>query len=254
MGKNGRLDSLWRDYLDSRNEEDRYEFRNQLVEEYLRLVEYQSKKMDLPEHIDRKVLFQAGVVGLIGAVEKYNLSFNVKFETYAMPRIKGEILDELRDMDFASRIMRIRLKNIKKYMIQHETDYGKKPTREELARALNLNLGQIRNTLRFAGIKHFSLEEILTENNNRKGVAIPQSIEMNPEHEVIEQENKEIIMECIGSLPEKERKVMILHYYEGVDFKEIGSVLGVSESRVFQIHSKTLAFLRRELKRLRISL
>jgi len=188
-------------------------------------------------------LVSCGMIGLIDAVDKFELKHDVKFETYAVTRIRGEILDYMRSQDWASPSLR---KKISAITSAYETFESKSPGKQvdnEVAQSLGMPVEQVHRILNQSHMFNLvNFEDALSSQNPE--AEIRDREENAPESELLEKEKKQVLIEIIDSLPEKERMVITLYYYEGLLLKEIAEILHVTESRVSQIHSKVLTKMR----------
>ncbi|MBV8600356.1 MAG: FliA/WhiG family RNA polymerase sigma factor [Candidatus Eremiobacteraeota bacterium] len=233
--------------------------REELVTKYLHLVRYVAGRIsiNLPPNVEINDLINDGILGLIDAIEKYDDERGVKFETYAITRINGAILDALRALDWVPRAVRQRAREIERVYQELEAEYGRAATEDEVAARLGMTLKEFDQTLqRIRGTTILSLEEFLP---NEKGYEIPLVDTLkDPTDEIsraIEsREVREALVAAVDSLPQQERTVISLYYFEGLTLKEIKGVLGVSESRVSQIHAQAVIHLRTKLKQLQADL
>jgi RNA polymerase sigma factor for flagellar operon FliA len=221
-----------------------------LLTAYIPLVRQVARRM-MPKynaHTEYDELVSSGVIGLIDAVDKYDPAVGVKFETYAVTRIRGEILDQMRAQDWAPASLRKRINAISKTFEDMETA-GENPTQQRVAEKLGLPVAQVQKAMAkthtFAVI---SFEDTLGASLAGRDVAAPSS-EI-PENQVVDADMRRLIAQMITDLPEKERLVVTLYYYEDLRLKEIAEVLGVTESRVSQIHSRVLTRMRQKLQKM----
>ena len=194
-------------------------------------------------------LVSCGMLGLIDAVDKYELKHAVKFETYAVSRIRGEILDYMRAQDWASPSLRKKISAITNAYEKFENRNPGQPVDKDVAESLEMPVEQVHKIL--AQTHMFNLinfEDALSSTNPESEIRNPD--ENTPEDELLLKEKKEQLIEVIDSLPEKERLVITLYYYEGLLLKEIADILMVTESRVSQIHSKVLSKMRAKLEKI----
>ncbi|RMF94362.1 MAG: FliA/WhiG family RNA polymerase sigma factor [Candidatus Schekmanbacteria bacterium] len=203
-------------------------------------------------HISVDDMINAGVIGLIDAIEKFNDSKGVKFRTYAEYRIRGAMLDELRGFDWVPRSTRDKIKEMEKAFTKLEQKFSRTPTDEELADEMKISIEEVHSILANAARSTLlSLNEI-EENSNLKEKRYLPRILLESDEDIISKLNlenlKTILAELIDNLPEKERLVISLYYYEDVTMREIGEILGITESRVSQIHSKALFTLKTKIK------
>ncbi len=240
-----RLSALWSEFSQSRN----MEVRNSLVMEYIQLVKSIVCRM-LPtyrKHVDFDDLMSCGVMGLMDAIDKFDPSKDVKFETYAGLRIKGEIIDQIRKQDWAPISLRHKIKKIEEGYETLESRFGRSVTEKEVADHLSMSVDDVKKTLDESHTFNIVyLDELLVD--RVKSDEMLESSELSPEQSFDAKEMKETLANLIGSLSEKEQLVLSLYYYDELTLKEIGQVLGVTESRVSQIHSKAIMSLRIKLK------
>lgn len=236
---------LWDAY--SRGEE----VRNELLESYLPLVKkvVGSLQVRLPDGMEEEDLIGYGVLGLLEAIKRFDSLRGTKFETYASSRIRGTILDELRRQGWVPRSVMEQVKQVQEAAEKLEQELQREVTCADIAGALNIPVKQVAEILEqvnFMSIIH--LEELLTAEDSKLQVLdTVQSREPFPEQQVIEKDLKERLKEALVQLPERERLLLSLYYYEELTLKEIGEVMGISESRVSQIHSRALLRLRKIL-------
>ncbi len=245
MDENGR-NRLWASYSANKTPQ----LREQLIIEYSQLVKLVAGRLSmyLGYNVEYEDLVSYGIFGLIDAIDKFDSAKNVKFETYASLRIRGAILDQIRKMDWIPRSVRQKQKKIEAAYAKIETQYGRIATDEELAAELDVPVdefyawqGQIKIT------NLISLDEFVEQGSEMKMDAVSNSHFEQPEKVVEKEELTKIIGDAMELLTEKEKKVVLLYYYEDMTLKEISSVLEVSESRVSQLHTKALAKLRKNL-------
>ncbi len=230
--------------------------KEEIVLEHTPLIRYIVNRIAvrLPSHIDLDDLHNTGVIGLMDAIEKYDPSKNCKFKTYAEFRIKGAILDQLRSLDWVPRSVRQKGRKLEKAYGEVEQRLGRSANEEEVADSLGLELEKFHTLInQVRGISLVNLEEIRGTNSDgdRAGTfadIIEDVHSENPFASLKLMETKHVISDTIGSLPEKERLVISLYYYEDLNMKEIGTILGITESRVCQIHTKAVMRLRSKLK------
>ena len=250
--KNKEINELWRRY----KEEGDPKARDHLILNYAPLVKYVAGRMgtNFPSHVDESDLISYGLLGLIGALERFDLSRNIKFETYAITRIKGSILDELRSMDWVPRSVRSMARQIEKSSAKLENKLHRAPTDEEMANDLGIEMQEFHDALtRISSSSIVALEELWTiSSTGTESVALIDTIEdraaKDPAAVVDVTEVKERLAHAISMLPEREKIVIALYYYEGLTLREIGEVLGVTESRVSQLHTKAILRLKGRLK------
>jgi RNA polymerase sigma factor for flagellar operon FliA len=243
----GELDQLWADFKQSGDRE----LRDQLIVHYSPLVKYVAGRVavGLPQNVEQADLVSYGIFGLIDAIEKFDPARGYKFETYAIARIKGAILDELRSIDWVPRSVRAKARAVEKAIAKLEGERHRTPTDEELALELEMTDDQFQQTLSqisFVGL--VALDEMLSVGGDRGesltlGDTLADSGE-GPVQAYEVEEMRHILADAINRMPEREKIVLTLYYYEGLTLAEIGQVLGVTESRVCQIHTKSVLQLR----------
>ena len=228
--------------------------KDKLIITYLPLVKYIAGRMaiSMPSHIDADDLISSGVIGLIKAIERYDVNCGTQFETYATTRIKGSILDELRSLDWVPRSVRGRAKLLQKVYVTLEEKLGRQPTDEEVANHLEISEEELRDWINYATpTTLISLNTVLNSGDDDKPLQIIDTLEDSKYKSPLSvSEQKELegyLAECINDLNPQEKMVVILYYYEGLMLKEIGKILGVSESRVSQVHTKSMLRLKGKL-------
>jgi RNA polymerase sigma factor for flagellar operon FliA len=228
--------------------------RDALILNYSPLVKYVAGRLasSLPQTVDTADLISYGIFGLIDAIEKFDLSRAIKFETYAIARIKGAIIDELRAMDWVPRSVRSRAREIENAYIVLENRLKRFPSDTEVAEHMGITtkeLGDILTKLSYTSVVSF--EELWVGGDRDDGQSAIGSIKDDAAEDPVaifeSEELKTILAEAIDRLPEREKTVIALYYYEGLTLKEIGQVLGVTESRVSQLHTKSVLRLRARL-------
>jgi RNA polymerase sigma factor FliA len=230
--------------------------REEIVHKYLHLVKYVAGRIsvNLPPNVEINDLINDGILGLIDAIEKYDDARGVKFETYAITRINGAILDALRSLDWVPRAVRQRARELERTYQELEVELGRAPTEAEVARRLGLSKKELDQLIqRVRGTAVLSLEEFLP---NEKGYEIPlvDTLRDDDNDVMSEVESHEVraeLVRAVENLPPQERTVITLYYFEGQTLKEIKGALGVSESRVSQIHAQAVIHLRQRLRELR---
>lgn len=228
--------------------------KKKIIREYAPLVKFIAQKiaMRLPANIELDDLLSAGVMGLMDAIEKYDPTRDNKFKTYAEFRIRGAILDELRAQDWIPRSMREKAKSIERSFARLEQKLGRTVSEEEAAKDLGMDLEEFQKSLhQCKSISLLSLDEVGTyTNGDRKSLMglLESSKATNPLVQIAGAELKTIVAKAIQELPEKQRMVLSLYYYEDLNLKEIGEVLEVTESRVSQLHTQAVLRLRAKLQ------
>jgi RNA polymerase sigma factor FliA len=225
-----------------------------IIQEYAPLVKFIAQKISLrlPANIELDDLMSAGVIGLMDAIDKYDPARDNKFKTYAEFRIRGAILDELRAQDWIPRSMREKAKGIERSFQKLEQKLGRTASEEEVAKDLGLPLGEFQSALQQCkSVALLSLDEVGTfSNGDRKSLLalLEAGRESNPMVQLAGSELREQLSHAIEDLPEKQRMVLSLYYYEDLNLKEIGEILEVTESRVSQLHTQAVIRLRSKLK------
>jgi len=238
---------VWVAYQEERSEP----LRNRLMEQYLSLVKYNADRIyaKLPDEVELDDLISAGIFGLKDAIEAFDMSRGVKFETYCAPRVRGAILDELRSMDWVPRLVRSRGHKLDEAVKSFEAEYGRSGSDEELAERMVLPLGEFIKLKRDAtAVSLVSLSRKWFETDSQKDVCEIDVLEdkrsRNPFEETQRRDLKEILTK---GLSRAERLILVLYYYEAMTMKEIGATLDLSESRVSQMHSSILARLKAQM-------
>ncbi len=237
---------LWADYTATRARE----VRDKLIIQYSPLVKYVAGRVGvgLPRNVEQSDLVSFGVFGLIDAIEKFDPARGYKFETYAIARIKGAILDELRSIDWVPRSVRSKARSLERAMAKLEAQHHRAPTDEEVAEEMGISEQQLQTTLgqiSFVGVA--ALDEMLSGGDRGETVTLGDTVADSGEgpmgvYEI--EEMRQILATSINRMAEREKVVLTLYYYEGLTLAEIGRVLGVTESRVCQIHTKAVLQLR----------
>lgn len=245
MNEKGRA-ALWDEYSKTRS----LKLREQLIIEYAGLVKVVAGRMGmyLGYTVEYDDLVGYGIFGLIDAIDKFELTKGVKFETYASLRIRGSILDQIRKMDWIPRTLRQKQRRLEQAMGELEADLGRSATNEELAENMKISLEELDELVNQTQISNLvSLDEYLEQGSEVSMEAGNRPVFQQPEQVVERQELKRILAEAIDSLTEKEQRVIALYYFEELTLKEISNILEVSESRVSQLHTKSLKKMRDKL-------
>ncbi len=228
------------------------EERQQLIVEYTPLIRFIAKKISirLPANIEAEDLISSGVIGLMDAINKYDSSRDNKFKTYAEFRIRGSILDELRAQDWVPRSVRDKAKMLDRATSALEVDLGRSPTDEEIAERMGLTLNEFYDLANQARpVNVFSIDEVSTFSSmDRKSFLNLLQKENDPFFHLSVKSIKKVIKKSIEELPERQRIVLSLYYYEGFNLKKIGAILGVTESRVSQLHAQAVNRLKVKLQ------
>ncbi len=240
------LDHLWETYKSTGDER----AREGLILHYSPLVKFVAGRVGagLPKNVDQSDLVSFGTFGLIDAVDKFEPERGYKFETYAVSRIKGAILDELRALDWVPRSVRSRAREIQRTMAELEHRLQRTPSEDEVADAMDVPVDSLRDHLgEIANLGFVALDELLNPSERESGsmgemIADPSAID--PSGSFEKEETRYLLADSINRLPDRERLVLTLYYYEGLTLAEIGDVLSVTESRICQIHTKAVMSLR----------
>lgn len=251
MDDAGVIEELWREY----KETSRKDLRDRLILHYSPLVKFVAGRVavGLPHNVEQADLVSYGIFGLMDAIEKYEPARGFKFETYAMSRIKGAIIDELRTIDWVPRSVRAKARAIERAYAKLEGELHRTPAEEEVVAELSMTREQFAQTLsQISLVGIVPLDELLSGSDQGEGgqSTLADTISDHT-HDPVEafevEEVKEILAEAVEGMPERERLVLNLYYYNGLTLAEIGEVLGVTESRVCQIHTKGILQLRSRL-------
>jgi RNA polymerase sigma factor FliA len=229
--------------------------RDELIIQYAPWVRFMALRMaaKLPSHIQAEDLISAGIIGLIDALDKFNPAREVQFKTYAQIRIQGAMKDELRALDWASRSIRQKVKRLEHAYATLEQELGRPPSSEEVATSLGIEMDEFEEMLDdVKGTSLVSLEELgqgpASEDKSSVLEALLTRQDQDPLEMLNLQDLKKALTLAIGELPEKERLVLSLYYFEELTMKEVGKVLNLTESRISQLHTQTVLRLRGKLK------
>jgi RNA polymerase sigma factor FliA len=243
--------TLWREYKTTGDGQ----LRERLILHYSPLVKYVAGRVGvgLPPNIEQADLVSYGIFGLIDAIEKFDLERAIKFETYAISRIKGAIIDELRSIDWIPRSVRYKAREVEKAYAALEARLHRTPTEAEVAQELGIaleDLHQIFSQVNFVNV--VALDELLTAGGEKGDkLSLVDTLEDTKAEDPVQafesEETKHLLAKAINTLPEREKIVVTLYYYEGLTLAEIGQVLGVTESRICQMHTKAVLQLRGKL-------
>ena len=242
---------LWEQY----KERSTAEARERLILHYSPLVKFVAGRVaaGLPQSIEQADLVSYGIFGLIDAIDKFDPGRGFKFETYAISRIKGAIIDELRSIDWVPRSVRAKARSIERAYSKLENELRRSPEESEVAAELDMTeaeLAHVLSQISFTGL--VALDELLAASgSDRSGSATVGDTIADRNHNPVEayevDEMKHLLADAINRMPDRERLVLTLYYYEGLTLSEIGDILGVTESRVCQIHTKAIFQLRSRL-------
>ena len=228
--------------------------KDKLIMEYAPLIKFIAQKIAvrLPSNIELDDLISSGVIGLMDAIEKYDPTRDNKFKTYAEFRIRGSILDELRAQDWVPRSVRDKAKLLDRTMVELEAEHGRSATDEEAAARLNMTMDEFYDLVnQVRPVSVLSIDDAATFSNvDKKSILnILEATKFNnPFNQLNLKSVKDIVTRAIEELPERQRLVLSLYYYEDLNLKEIGKVLRVTESRVSQLHAQAISRLRAKLQ------
>ena len=246
---------LWEQYKTNHDQR----IKDALIMKYASFVKYVAGRIavNLPSNVEFDDLVSYGILGLIDAIDKYDSDRNVKFKTYAKTRIRGAIFDELRVLDWTPRSIRQKARKLEKAYVKLEGKLGRDARDEEVAEYLNIDISELHKL--FDETKKsllLSLDEIFydDEEGSSRFDFIEDQKSDNPQTKIEEAEAKKILADAISKLSDRERMVITLYYYEELTSKEIGKILGVSDSRVSQLHTKAILRLRGRLSRIKEAL
>jgi RNA polymerase sigma factor for flagellar operon FliA len=247
-------DELWVEYRRDRDSKIREHF----IKQYAPLVKYVAGKVaiGMPHNVEFDDLVGYGTFGLLDAIDKFDPDKGVKFKTYAVTRIRGAIFDELRSIDWVPRSVRQKTREVEDAIGSLEAQLGRTATDHEIADSLGMDEGEyLKTMMKISGTSVLSLNDVWFSGDENDKVSIGDSIEapvsLNPDVIVEKDEIRRVIVEHINELPDKEKKILVLYYYEDLTLKEIGQVLEVTESRVSQLHTKAILRLRSKLTNIR---
>ena len=242
--------AVWQEYRRSHDQL----VRDRLILTYAPLVKFVAGRVgaSLPAHVDEQDLVSYGLLGLISAIERYDPDREIKFETFAMARIRGAIIDELRSLDWVPRSVRTRAKQIERAIAVLERELMRAPTDTEIAQKLGVSGDELEESLReISRTSVDPLDELWSPSGGGDSVALIDTIEdgngHSPEFSLEQTEIREVLAEAISGLPEREKLVVTLYYFEELTLREVGEVLGVTESRVSQLHTKAILRLKAHL-------
>lgn len=243
------VDPAWQSFYEDKSAA----LRDELMVKYLGLVHYVVNKLfkTMPSNVDREDLVNIGVIGLSEALDRYNPYFGIKFETYAIPRIRGAIIDDLRKQDWIPRSLRSKSNKIRKAVEELEQTYRGEVSDQAVAGELGISESEYHQWQ--SQLNRTSMISLDKPNPNFDDHNLYEAIEdtssSNPFDNIEDEETKALLVKMIKKLPHKSRLAITLYYYEHLTFKEIGNFLKVSESRISQIHSETIDRLKRMITR-----
>lgn len=245
------VEDLWYEYVRNGSPE----IRGQLVEQYLPLVKYIAGRItgNLPQTLSWDDLFHSGVIGLIEAVDRYDPEQNVKFKTFAYPRIHGAMVDVMRRVEWGPRSLRDNHRKIEAAIEQLTIELDEFPTDEQIAQFLNVSIDEYYKMLDNVSKRYMLSLDFFYGNEEEENYTFEQTIEQeehdNPLENIVKEDEKKRLVQIIEGLPDQEKLIIALYYYEELTLREIGEVLGLSESRISQIHTKVLVFLENTLRK-----
>ena len=245
---------LWKEYRQNKSSE----IKEYFIQKYAPLVKYVAGKVavGMPHSVEFDDLVSYGTFGLLDAIEKFDAGKEVKFKTYAMTRVRGAIFDELRTIDWIPRSIRQKAKQVERAIIDLEGKFGRTVDDKEIAKELDISVDEFHKLVsRISGTSLISLNDVWHGGDESEELSFIETVESpfntNPDVIVEREEIKNIIIEAIKKLPSKEKKVIVLYYYEDLTLREIGEVLEVTESRVSQLHTKAVMRLRGKLAQMK---
>ena len=246
------LKDLWRRYKTGGDDR----ARERLVVAYSPLVKYVAGRLSsgLPSHVEEADLISYGLTGLVNAIERFDLTRQIKFETYAIPRVRGAIIDELRSLDWVPRSVRARAREIERANSKLEHKLQRAPDDEEMSAELGISVEEFQAALvQISNSTIAALDELWSVSaSSGDQVSLLDTLHdpdaPDPERALDATELKDRVAEAIARLPEREKLVIALYYYENLTLREIGEVLGVTESRISQLHTKAVLRLRSHLQ------
>lgn len=243
------VQALWERYRADPTDE----LREQLILHYAPVVKYVAGRVavGMPSNVEHADLVSYGIFGLLDAIEKFDLSKGFKFETYAITRIKGAIIDELRSIDWVPRSVRSKARKLETAVAQLESSLHRSPSEEELAAELGWAVDELQETLAKVSMTSLAaLDEVLDVGEGDRIALVDTLQDLHaalPEERYDDVETKQLLREAMTRLTEREQTVLGLYYFEGMTLGQVGDVLGVTESRICQIHTKAVLSLRAKL-------
>jgi RNA polymerase sigma factor for flagellar operon FliA len=229
------LDQVWREYRATRESQ----LRERLVLQYAPLVKYVAGRLRarMPDSVEQDDLVSDGVLGLIDAIDRFEPSRGLSFQTFAVPRIRGAIIDGMRSMDFVPRSVRDKLRTVHRAQVALEERLGRTPEDTEVAREVGIPVQQLRDLRRQASSNHANLDDF----------DLADELTNAADHGIEEGDLSASLMRVVDQLGERDQVIIALYYFEGLTLAEIGQVLGVTESRVSQVHRRATGSLRERL-------
>ncbi|WP_369134406.1 RNA polymerase sigma factor WhiG [Modestobacter sp. I12A-02662] len=248
-GTDAAVADLWARYVVDRDSE----LRDRLILHYAPLVKYVAGRVGsgLPAHVEQADLVSYGTFGLIDAITRFEPSREIKFESYAMARIRGAIIDELRSTDWIPRSVRMKARQFERTVATLESQLQRSPTDEEIAAAMDLDVEEVRKFLgQLSLVNVVALDELLVDDDGsapRLVDTLQDSSALDPQAMAEHGEARQLLARAVEQLPDREKVVVSLYYFEGLTLADIGRVLGVTESRICQLHTKAVLHLRTKL-------
>jgi RNA polymerase sigma factor for flagellar operon FliA len=244
------LADLWGRYVEDRSPE----LRDRLILHYAPLVKYVAGRVGsgLPAHVEQADLVSYGTFGLIDAITRFEPEREVKFESYAMARIRGAIIDELRNTDWIPRSVRMKARQYERTVAELEARLQRSPTAEEVADALEMDVEDVRKFLgQLSLVNVVALDELMTDEEGGGAPRLVDTLQdanaLDPQAMAEHGEARQLLGRAVEQLPDREKVVVSLYYFEGLTLADIGRVLGVTESRICQLHTKAVLHLRSKL-------
>ena len=244
------LTQLWEQYVADRDPG----LRDRLILHYAPLVKFVAGRVGsgLPAHVEQADLVSYGTFGLIDAITRYQPSREVKFESYAMARIRGAIIDELRSTDWIPRSVRMKARQFERTVAALESRLQRSPTEEEVAAEMDMDVEEVRKFLgQLSLVNVVALDELLVDDDGGSSPRLVDTLQdssaLDPQAMAEHGEARQLLARAVEQLPEREKVVVSLYYFEGLTLADIGRVLGVTESRICQLHTKAVLHLRTKL-------
>jgi len=244
---------LWKQYTETKDPA----VKEKIIIEYAYLIKYVAGRLSIyfGSNVEYDDLVGCGAFGLIDAIEKYDITKGVKFETYASFRIRGSIIDSIRDLDWVPRSLRQKNKELERVYVEIENESGHSATDKEVAEKMGISMNEFYKLLNDVNVSSMmSLEEFMEQNYERGLEILSHSTEDKPEAALENTEIKLLLADSINKLPEKEKSVITFYYFEELTLKEISAIMNVTESRISQLHTKALLRMRGKLFRHKIML
>ena len=242
---------LWRSYRD----EPTAAKRERLILRYAPLVKYVAGRMavGMPPNVDRGDLTSYGMFGLMDAIEKFDVETGYRFQTYAVQRIRGAIVDELRSMDWVPRSVRRKARDIEKAIARLQTELGRPPDDAEVAAELEITVETLADHLAQISMTSVGALDAALTGTDGSTIRVVDTVAdegmVRPEEHIDDLAMRELLLEAMDRITEREQQVLALYYFEGLTLSQIGEIIGVTESRVSQIHSKAILTLRSHIER-----